>query len=706
MAVTQTLSVTEVSGSIDNVANTSKVRILWKSTQTGESWNGYTRTAKYYVSINGGAETEYSVSYTLPQSSTVTIVDTTITVTHKSDGSGTVVVRTWMDTSISAEVVEKVDTLTLTPIPRASILNSLSCATKYFNGKLTYKYTPKNSNFYTRCNISLNINGTYTGIRSVLLGKQSTSQKTESVTFDKDELSVIYNKLTNTPKGVLRFTLRTYSDSGYVTQIGDTIYKEITLYIPEDSSTKPSATMILSPVTSLKSPFDTLYIKGRSKVAASFTNEKGEYGASIVSREISVGGKTYGSPCTSGYLSTVESVDVIGTVTDSRGFSNTYTQKITVLPYEKPKILPASNEKSIICARCDENGDLSESGTNLKIKATRSYYKVESDDVQKNFCIIRYRVREESQKNYSDWVTILDNTATIDEIDIKIEDIALSAEKDYFVQVGVIDDMGEDDAVQFPIPADFVTVDIPEELKGRRIGLLRYARKTSKAGIDVGAPIYGGSVDSLMLGEILSATEALPINLDDIKTPGCYYSPSASYSQYILNSPYTDGGFGLEVRELQSENYIRQTLYYGRTTLVRHWNTSSWSEWVRYLTVSETESVATDFVIESGEKNGWIYKKWKSGTFEMFGRFTVKATVAGTEYGSMYYSEQFVLPAPFACSYAVVTGTATSWFIPITGGLANNDDPNNNIGIRLFRPTAFAVGQESNVKLYVTGEYM
>ncbi len=117
------------------------------------------------------------------------------------------------------------------------------------------------------------------------------------------------------------------------------------------------------------------------------------------------------------------------------------------------------------------------------------------------------------------------------------------------------------------------------------------------------------------------------------------------------------------------------------------------------------ESGATDFVIEAGEKNGWTYKKWKSGTFEMFGRFTVAANVEGTACGSMYYSEQFAIPTPFACSYAVVTGTATSWFIPITGGLANNDDP-NNIGIRLFRPTAFAVGQESSVRLYATGEYM
>ena len=131
MAVTQTLSLTEVAGSVNIFANTSKVRILWQSTQTGDSFNGYTRTAKYYVSINGGAEKEYVVSYTLPQNSTKTIVDTTLTVTHKSNGTGTIKVRTWMDTRISAGVVEKTHTITLSTITKPTITMTLSPVTPY-----------------------------------------------------------------------------------------------------------------------------------------------------------------------------------------------------------------------------------------------------------------------------------------------------------------------------------------------------------------------------------------------------------------------------------------------------------------------------------------------------------------------------------------------------------------------------------------------
>ena len=108
--------------------NYSKVRILWKTTQSGASYNDYERTAYYYVSINGGAETRYSIKYTLPKGSTKTLVDTTITVDHKADGKGSVKVRTWMDTDISEGTIEKSQSLTLDTIPRATeiVLSAIS----------------------------------------------------------------------------------------------------------------------------------------------------------------------------------------------------------------------------------------------------------------------------------------------------------------------------------------------------------------------------------------------------------------------------------------------------------------------------------------------------------------------------------------------------------------------------------------------------
>ena len=116
------------------------------------------------------------------------------------------------------------------------------------------------------------------------------------------------------------------------------------------------------------------------------------------------------------------------------------------------------------------------------------------------------------------------------------------------------------------------------------------------------------------------------------------------------------------------------------------------------------DSTCRDFVIEEGTKNGWTYKKWKSGTYEMFGVFAVKTTEAGTAMGSLFYSEQFVLPAPFTVESACLSGSALSWFYPTSGGLASVEDANNNIGFRLYRPTEFEAGLTISVRLQVTGK--
>lgn len=121
MAVQQILSLTQLSQ--DRVANTSTVRILWKSTQTAGSYNSNLRTASYWVDTGGG-EQEFAVEYRLNRVSTDTILDTTVTVPHDAAGNGTVRVRTWMDTRISAGVVELEETLELTPIPRASTVSA------------------------------------------------------------------------------------------------------------------------------------------------------------------------------------------------------------------------------------------------------------------------------------------------------------------------------------------------------------------------------------------------------------------------------------------------------------------------------------------------------------------------------------------------------------------------------------------------------
>lgn len=538
MAVSQSLTLTE--SNVVTSANTSKVRILWKSTQTGDSWNGYTRTAKYYVSINGGAEKEYLVSYTLPQDSTATIVDTTITVNHKSDGSGTVAVRTWMDTRISAGVITQNKSLPLTTIPRASSFDALSCSTAYFNGTLSYKYTPKSASFYNRCVASLNLNGTYTTVKTINLGQKAASQQTATLVLSESELSTVYNKLPSTTKGTLRFTFSTYSDSGYSSQIGDAVNKEIILYIPNIDATQPTATMTLTPVSSLASPFNTMYIKGKSKVTVALTNGAGKYGATIKSYTVSVGGASGTAPYTSGYFTKAEEVTIIGTVTDSRGFSRKYTQKITVIDYSVPKVINISSESEVVAARCDANGNLIDNGTYLKIKAKRSYSKLSGN----NTCSIRYRYKKEGG-SYSAWTTILATNASSDEIVTGALLGTLTPMSSYLVQIQAVDTIGEMGTTTISLPTERVYRHKAASINALGIGKYAEGANTVDVAEDMTVKVRGNLFvgDRNVKDRLTSDTGWISLGISDSVTAttgntgrnggGCFYRVINSNHVYI-----------------------------------------------------------------------------------------------------------------------------------------------------------------------------
>ena len=467
MAVTQSLSVTEVSGSVSTANNTSKVRILWQSTQSGDSWNGYTRTAKYYVSINGGAEILYSVDYTLPQSSTTTIVDTTITVTHKSDGSGTVKVRTWMDTGISAGEVEKSQTLTLTTIPRASTITSAS--NKTLGDTCSVKWTPLAKTFRYKLKFAL-------GDWSYTTGAIHPNT-TAAYTYTGYTLPLsIANLIPNAKTGTITVTLYTYSDSGATAQVGSASSMTFTITVPDNASTKPSVTMTLSPVTPYEK-FSSIYIQGRSKVKATFTGD-GMYSASISSYNMQVEGKTYSSPYTSDTLRGSGTINIVGTATDSRGYSNTTPGEINVIAYEPPYIAPSGGNKKVICERCTADGTVDDSGTYLHVKGTRNYTKINTDGIV-NTCSVRCRYKPEggnwSHDSGSGVAVLLWTDTSTDTFDVILADIVSDRTLSYTVELNIIDDTYQPSAMVFYIPSEDVAFNLREGGKGAAFG--KYATK-------------------------------------------------------------------------------------------------------------------------------------------------------------------------------------------------------------------------------------
>ena len=485
MAVSQTLSLSEVANSQGVSGNTSKVRILWKSTQTGESYNSVTKTAYYWITTPDGKETKYSVSYTLPKGTTKTILDKTITVTHKDDGSGSVKVRTWMDTGISAGEVTLSKSLTLDTIPRAATITSAGDVT--LGNKCSVKWTPASKSFRYKLEFIL---GVWSYKTPAIHPNQTSAYTYSGYTIPLEAAQQLMYEAT----GTMTVKLYTYSDSDATKQIGSASSKTFTVTVPDTSGTRPSVTMVLSPVGSLGVAFDGLYIQGKTKVKADLT-AVAKYDASVMSTYFKVDGVTYdlGDDFTSDNLSKYGNFTVYGYAEDSRGYTGSASKKITVISYAKPQIQAASGESDVVAARCDANGNLIDSGTYLKIKAKRSYSPVKSGEVQHNFCKIRYRYKHENATSYSSWTTILagDSLDSDEIITGPMLGGVLAVDSTYLVQVQAIDDVGEYGRTTITIPNDKVYMHRDKVRRSLSIGKYIEDDNTVDIAADIDVKIRG-----------------------------------------------------------------------------------------------------------------------------------------------------------------------------------------------------------------------
>ena len=226
---------------------------------------------------------------------------------------------------------------------------------------------------------------------------------------------------------------------------------------------------------------------------------------------MTVGSKTYGSAdnYTSDYLTGTGTVVVAGRAMDSRNYAGYSEGSITITPYAGPKI------QNVTAKRCDANGNLSDTGTYLKITAKRSYSPVMSNNIQKNFCDIRYRYKVEGASSYSSWVTILQgddpygDTITTGAL-LKGN---LATTSSYLIQVQAIDTIGNTALAEVIIPTEKVYWH--RDGANNALGLGKYAEtpdtldsawnlKTSKNVIAAGDATIGGTMYAAHLGPIES----------------------------------------------------------------------------------------------------------------------------------------------------------------------------------------------------------
>lgn len=433
-----------------------------------------------------------------------------VTVTHNDDGNKTATIYwKWGVISGWAGVMQDPSgsfDVKLTRIPRASAITSAANVT--LGNGCTVKWTPKVADFRYKLRFSL---GQWNYTTGVIHPNRTSEYAYTGYTIPL----AVANQFPNSVTGTMTVTLYTYSDSAGTVQVGSADSKTFTVTVPNNVYTKPyTETMKLSPVSSLGEAFASVYIQGYSKVKVTST-ERAQYGATIVRKTITVEGKSYGSE--SGYTSDpitgYGNIEVKLTLEDSRGFVNTGTTVVLAIPYSVPRVVPANNESRIICARCDANGNLTENGTYLKIKARRSYALCMANGVQKNFCGLRYRYKKAEAGSYSDWITLLSSTTLgTEEVDSSpLLNGGLVATSSYLVQVDAVDSIPNHTPITFSIPT--ARVYMHRSGKDNALAIGKFIEQTNTVDIaeDIAVRVRNSINGVFMATKVVSGTNTFDI---------------------------------------------------------------------------------------------------------------------------------------------------------------------------------------------------
>lgn len=320
-----------VSGNYSNVY----VKFIAKTTNNTHNDN----SKSGYINVNGSRYTSFT--HKLPKTSTTILWSGTITVYHNSNGAGSVSVSGGYEANVGGySTITASNSLTLPTIPRVSDLSvNKSSVPADESTTVIATATKKSSSFTDTITVSL---GSYS--KAVTSGTAFTIPKTW------------INAISGT-SATATVTVTTKSGS---TTIGS---KSVNLTVTVPDSVVPTVSSISASeaITAVTTAFGNRFVRSLSQLNVK-VNAAGVYGSTIKSYAVTLDGVKYQSEeFQSNALNTAGSVDIVATVTDSRGRTRTLTKTITVVDYSAPAIT------NMTYFPCDANGNRNPNGTNTKV---------------------------------------------------------------------------------------------------------------------------------------------------------------------------------------------------------------------------------------------------------------------------------------------------------------------------------------------------
>lgn len=384
-----TLRLTLTEGAYSVANNTSPVNYTL-SLIANTSYNFWGYSIGYSVTLDGVtvASQAKTGSYTLNGYSSLSLCSGTATISHNSDGTKTLPLSFSIQMTSADHTpgnLSKSDSMSLTTIPRASTIDSLTCSTSYLDGTFTYKYTPKSASFYNRLRVSI---PGVVALGYVQLGQKSTSQQTGTYTLSSALLESIYNRYPNTSKASIGFVIETYTDSGYSSKVGESTEPSVSLDFP--TSVKPSCDFTYSDTTSCYSTYGK-FVQNNSALSIAVSTTLA-YGSSIKSYSVQVDGKTYTSQnVTTDILIGTGTKNIVVSVTDARGrTSASVTKSINILEYSAPVV-------TLTAERCTSAGTTDPEGAYMKLSISGTISSLDNQ----NSATYEIKYKKASDESYT-----------------------------------------------------------------------------------------------------------------------------------------------------------------------------------------------------------------------------------------------------------------------------------------------------------------
>lgn len=583
------------------------------------AFRSLTQTGEYAPNITAANGTAYVLT-TIPRASSMTAPNatmgkpTTFTVARNSDTfSHTITYSFGASSPITGTIAAKTAATPVTWTPPYTLAQKLAITGGAKSGQITYTLITYSGNAeigrktYTA---TLSAPSASLSIPTMTVGQEETINITEqdasfthTITYSfAGETSTaatgtiaegttatavtwtpersLSGKIPTTSYGTVTYTHTAYAGS---TVVAYNTY-EGRLLAPPD----PPA-IVISSTTPTDTPIDGVYIQGNSKVTVHCTLRSAT-SAYIWSAAVTIDGVTTqyewtgqtavarAITLTSGLLTNAGSRTIVISATDSRGRKKTIQAMINVLAYADPKLLAGQGEAGIVCARSDAAGNLTPSGTYLRIKVGRSISSLSG----RNTGYIAYRIGTGSE-------TVL---STSTEATVRIAqtiNASLALTRSYQVTLRAYDTVGNSATRTYTITSDQVTLDLRSG--GLGVGIGQYAQTDRRLEIapswDVTGRVFGlGNLPVISSGE----------DLNSYNTPGRYAVVSNTVAASLSNCPASEAGV--------------LTVYASTGSMAADPEAATWQYILQEYRTYTGTAVYQRYVTVGGTAGSWTYYPW------------------------------------------------------------------------------------------------